>query len=167
MSMRDYKVIKELGSGAFGTVMLVQQGSTKYCVKKVDVRRMPKKERDAAVKEAHVLRKFKHPNIVQYKDQFIEDGTLCIVVRAAAATPRAESSRAQGPPMPRCRHRSVLTAVSRVQMELAEDGDLHARLKKQRGRPLKEDMILNCERRRSASRRSLPLRERHRGRKAR
>ena len=83
MSMRDYKVIKELGSGAFGTVMLVQQGSTKYCVKKVDVRRMPKKERDAAVKEAHVLRKFKHPNIVQYKDQFIEDGTLCIVVCAA------------------------------------------------------------------------------------
>ena len=31
-------------------------------------------------------------------------------------------------------------------MELAEDGDLHARLKKQRGRPLKEDVILNCER---------------------
>ena len=30
-------------------------------------------------------------------------------------------------------------------MELAEDGDLHARLKKQRGRPLKEEMILNCE----------------------
>jgi hypothetical protein len=33
------------------------------------------------------------------------------------------------------------------QMELAEDGDLHARLKKQRGRPLKEEVILNCERR--------------------
>lgn len=30
-------------------------------------------------------------------------------------------------------------------MELAEDGDLHARLKKQRGRPLKEEVILNCE----------------------
>ena len=52
MSMRDYEVIKELGSGAFGTVVLVKQGSTKYCVKKVDVRRMPRKERDAAVAEA-------------------------------------------------------------------------------------------------------------------
>jgi serine/threonine protein kinase len=81
MSMRDYEVIKELGSGAFGTVVLVKQGSTKYCVKKVDVRRMPRKERDAAVAEARVLKKFNHPNIVQYKDQFIEDGTLCIVVR--------------------------------------------------------------------------------------
>ena len=102
MSMRDYKVIKELGSGAFGTVMLVQQGSTKYCVKKVDVRRMPKKERDAAVKEAHVLRKFKHPNIVQYKDQFIEDGTLCIVVRRChppcGIIARARSSDAPLPP---------------------------------------------------------------------
>lgn len=81
MSMRDYEVIKELGSGAFGTVVLVKQGSTKYCVKKVDVRRMPPKERDAAVAEARVLKKFNHPNIVQYKDQFIEGGTLCIVVR--------------------------------------------------------------------------------------
>ena len=34
--MRDYEVIKELGSGAFGTVVLVRQGSTKFCVKKVD-----------------------------------------------------------------------------------------------------------------------------------
>ena len=32
-----------------------------------------------------------------------------------------------------------------LQMELAEDGDLHARLKKQRGRPLQEEVILNCE----------------------
>jgi NIMA (never in mitosis gene a)-related kinase len=107
MSLRDYKVIKELGAGAFGTVVLVQKGNSKYCVKKVDVRRMPAKEREAAIKEAKVLKKFNHPNIVQYVDQFIEDGTLCIV------------------------------------MELAEDGDLHARLKKQRGRPLKEDIILN------------------------
>ena len=41
MSMRDYEVIKELGSGAFGTVVLVRQGSTKYCVKKVGHARPP------------------------------------------------------------------------------------------------------------------------------
>ena len=107
MSLRDYSEIKEIGSGAFGTVVLVQQGSAKYCIKKVDVRKMPKKEREAAVKEAKVLKKFHHPNIVQYVDQFIDNNTLCIV------------------------------------MEFAEDGDLHGRLKKQRGRHLPEEIILN------------------------
>lgn len=101
MSMRDYKVIKELGSGAFGTVVLVQQGSTKYCVKKVDVRRMPRKEKDAAVAEARVLRKFNHPNIVQYKDQFIEDGTLCIVVCACTVHHRDTPARLK-PLLPHC-----------------------------------------------------------------
>ena len=52
---------------------------------------MPRKERDAAVAEARVLKKFNHPNIVQYKDQFIEDGTLCIVVSASSVASRCRT----------------------------------------------------------------------------
>ena len=107
MSMRNYKVIKELGRGAFGTVVLVSQGSARYCVKQVDVRGVPRREREAALKEASILHRFDHPNIVQYKEQFIENNTLYIV------------------------------------MELAEDGDLHNRLRKQRGRPLSERTVLD------------------------
>ena len=54
-SLSEYRVVKELGSGAFGTVVLAEKGGQRFCVKKVDVRRMAKKDRDAAVAEANVL----------------------------------------------------------------------------------------------------------------
>ena len=95
MSLRDYKVLKELGSGAFGTVVLVQKGGQKYCVKKVDVRRMPAKEREAAVKEAKVLKKFNHPNIVQYVDQFIEDFPVAGAFPVTSVFPSAEKVATQ------------------------------------------------------------------------
>lgn len=87
MSLSDYKVIKELGSGAFGVVILAEKGGQRFCVKKVDVRRMPKKDRDAAVAEAKVLQKFHHPNIVRYENFFIDQkiGSLCIVMELAGA----------------------------------------------------------------------------------
>jgi len=106
-SMRDYRVVKKLGAGSFGTVMLVEKGGKEFCMKKVDVRRMTQKERQAAKDEAKILHRLEHPNIVQYVEQFIDGGTLCIV------------------------------------MELAEDGDLHARLKNQRGKLLPEAKILD------------------------
>ena len=107
MSMRDYAVLRELGSGAFGSVVLAQQGSCQYCIKRISVANMARREREAAIREAEILKEFNHPNVVQYKEQFIENGTLYIV------------------------------------MEYAEDGDLHARLKRQRGRPLPEGTILD------------------------
>eukprot|EP01045_Picozoa_sp_COSAG04_P028031 COSAG04_NODE_4247_length_2208_cov_1.237553_1_plen_460_part_00 len=107
MSMRDYAVLRELGSGAFGSVVLAQQGSCQYCIKRISVANMGRREREAAIREAEILKEFNHPNVVQYKEQFIENGTLYIV------------------------------------MEFAEDGDLHARLKRQRGRPLPEGTILD------------------------
>lgn len=106
-SIRDYKVIKKLGAGSFGTVMLVEKEGKQYCMKKVDVRRMTQKERQAARDEAKILHRLQHPNIVHYEEQFIDGGTLCIV------------------------------------MELAEDGDLHARLKRQQGKLLPEATILD------------------------
>ena len=106
-TMRDYTVLKKLGAGSFGTVMLVEKGGERYCVKKVDVRRMSRKEKDAAMLESKLLKRFDHANIVQHVEQFIEGGTLCIV------------------------------------MELAEDGDLHERLKRQRGKLLSENAILD------------------------
>ena len=106
-TMRDYTVVKKLGAGSFGTVMLVEKDGKQYCMKKVDVRRMTQKERQAAKDEAKILHRLEHPNIVQYVEQFIDGGTLCIV------------------------------------MELAEDGDLHARLKNQRGKLLPEATILD------------------------
>ena len=109
--MQRYKVVKTLGKGSFGTVVLVEPKATlgqgkRMCIKKVDIRRISKKERDAAMGEAKLLERFTHPNIVKYVERFVDDGILCIV------------------------------------MELAEGGDLHAKLRRQGGRLLPEETIL-------------------------
>ena len=108
MSIRNYRLLKELGKGAFGTVVLVSHAVTgvQYCVKKVDVRQMSASEQRHAAMESRILNKFDHPNSVKYKEQFVEGGMLYIV------------------------------------MEVAEDGDLDKRLRKQRGRLLPEALIL-------------------------
>ena len=107
--MKDYRVFKEIGAGAFGRVMLVEKpgSNEKFCIKQIDVAKMSKKEQDSAVKEAKMLKKFDHPNIVRYEDFFLDAGKLCIV------------------------------------MELAEDGDLYARVKQQNGRRFPEQQVLN------------------------
>ena len=58
MTMRNYTVVKQLGKGSFGTVDLVTRDGERFCVKKVDVRKMSTKERQAAMREAEILGKF-------------------------------------------------------------------------------------------------------------
>ena len=85
MSIRNYRLLKELGKGAFGTVVLVSHAVTgvQYCVKKVDVRQMSASEQRHAAMESRILNKFDHPNIVKYKEQFVEGGMLYIVMEGA------------------------------------------------------------------------------------
>eukprot|EP01043_Picozoa_sp_COSAG02_P040079 COSAG02_NODE_3214_length_7162_cov_4.502336_4_plen_362_part_00 len=83
MSRHNYTFVKQIGRGSFGTVDLVMCGDEKFCMKKVDVRAMTPKEREAAKLEADMLQKFDQPNVVQYKESFIEGGWLCIVMELA------------------------------------------------------------------------------------
>jgi NIMA (never in mitosis gene a)-related kinase len=83
MPRHNYTFVKQIGRGSFGTVDLVMCGDEKFCMKKVDVRAMTPKERDAAKLEADMLQKFDQPNVVQYKESFIEAGWLCIVMELA------------------------------------------------------------------------------------
>ena len=87
MSMRNYSVVKQIGKGSFGTVELVTRGleREKMVVKKVDVRAMTPQERDEAKKEVDMLQRFDQPNIVQYKESFVENGQLCIVMELASS----------------------------------------------------------------------------------
>jgi NIMA (never in mitosis gene a)-related kinase len=136
-SLSDYRISKELGAGAFGVVVLAEKGGQRFCIKKVDVKRLPKKEKDAAIAEAKVLEKFRHPNIVRYEEFFIDQkvGALCIVMELAGEG----ESESVG-----CRtHEGAHTVLTPLHRSFAEDGDLHARLKKQKGRLFGEELILN------------------------
>ncbi|XP_006877487.1 PREDICTED: serine/threonine-protein kinase Nek3-like isoform X2 [Chrysochloris asiatica] len=80
-SMDDYTVLQVLGEGSFGRALLVQQeGSNRmYALKEI---RLPKSFSDIqnSRKEAVLLAKMKHPNIVAFKDSFEADGHLYIVM---------------------------------------------------------------------------------------
>jgi len=81
--MDRYKKIRVVGKGAFGAAVLVQcraRPSEQYIIKEVDVSKLGQKERDEAKKEIKLLASFNHPNIVRYRDSFLEMGKLHIVM---------------------------------------------------------------------------------------
>ncbi|XP_051463910.1 serine/threonine-protein kinase Nek3 isoform X3 [Apus apus] len=69
--MEEYKVLKVLGEGSFGRALLVhhQVSDQKYAMKEI---RLPMSSSDVenSRKEAILLAKMKHPNIVAYKESF-------------------------------------------------------------------------------------------------
>ncbi|KFR17161.1 Serine/threonine-protein kinase Nek3, partial [Opisthocomus hoazin] len=79
--MEEYEVLKVLGEGSFGRVLLVHHriSDQKYAMKEI---RLPMSSSDVenSRKEAVLLAKMKHPNIVAYKESFEADGHLYIVM---------------------------------------------------------------------------------------
>eukprot|EP00658_Telonema_sp_P-2_P046262 TRINITY_DN3437_c0_g2_i2.p1 TRINITY_DN3437_c0_g2~~TRINITY_DN3437_c0_g2_i2.p1 ORF type:complete len:286 (+),score=63.33 TRINITY_DN3437_c0_g2_i2:229-1086(+) len=81
--MDKYREIKLLGRGGFGEAWLVKdkKDSRQYCVKKVNVSRMKPKEIKEAMNEISVLSVLtKHPCIVTYRESFLYQGWLCILM---------------------------------------------------------------------------------------
>ncbi|NWU70031.1 NEK3 kinase, partial [Pterocles burchelli] len=79
--MEEYKVLKVLGEGSFGRALLVHHriSDQKYAMKEI---RLPMSSSDVenSRREAVLLAKMKHPNIVAYKESFEADGHLYIVM---------------------------------------------------------------------------------------
>ncbi|KGL80799.1 Serine/threonine-protein kinase Nek3, partial [Tinamus guttatus] len=79
--MEEYKVLKVLGEGSFGRALLVHHASSnqKYAMKEI---RLPvlSSNVENSRKEAVLLAKMKHPNIVAFKESFEADGHLYIVM---------------------------------------------------------------------------------------
>ncbi|XP_041529852.1 serine/threonine-protein kinase Nek3 isoform X5 [Microtus oregoni] len=80
-SMDDYTVLSVIGQGSFGRALLVRQESSnqKFAMKEV---RLPKSFSDTqkSRKEAVLLAKMKHPNIVAFQESFEAEGHLYIVM---------------------------------------------------------------------------------------
>lgn len=79
--MEDYTVLRVIGQGSFGRALLVRQESSnqKFAMKEV---RLPKSFPDTqnSRREAVLLAKMKHPNIVAFKESFEAEGHLYIVM---------------------------------------------------------------------------------------
>lgn len=79
--MDSYTVLRVIGDGSFGRVLLVrQESSTQMCAMKEI--RLPKSFSDTenSRKEAILLARMKHPNVVAFKESFEAEGHLYIVM---------------------------------------------------------------------------------------
>lgn len=80
---QKYQRIRVLGKGSFGKAYLVRntEADALCVVKQMETSMMDRKERDEAVKEALLLKRMDHPNIVRFQEVFMtRKGRLCIVM---------------------------------------------------------------------------------------
>ncbi|XP_026972212.1 serine/threonine-protein kinase Nek3 isoform X7 [Sagmatias obliquidens] len=79
--MDSYTVLRVIGEGSFGRALLVQQESSNQMFAMKEIR-LPKVFSDTqnSRKEAVLLAKMKHPNIVAFKESFEAEGHLYIVM---------------------------------------------------------------------------------------
>ena len=77
MSLKDFKIGKQLGKGAFGSVCIVTRLADQktYAMKQVKISSLNTKERENALNEIRILASLQHPNIVGYYEAFYESTT--------------------------------------------------------------------------------------------
>ena len=87
MSLDHFEIIRKLGEGAFSCVYKVNRKSDgqAYALKKVKMGNLSMKEKENALNEIRIMASFSHPNIIAYKEAFIDESsnTLCIVMELA------------------------------------------------------------------------------------
>lgn len=87
MSLENFEIIRKLGEGAFSCVFKASRKSDGQCyaLKKVKLGTLSIKEKENALNEVRILASISHPNIIAYKDSFIDEAsnTLCIVMELA------------------------------------------------------------------------------------
>ncbi|KAI5167812.1 Serine/Threonine-Protein Kinase Nek1 [Manis pentadactyla] len=81
-TMEKYVRLQKIGEGSFGKAILVKstEDGRQYVIKEINISRMSSKEREESRREVAVLANMKHPNIVQYRESFEENGSLYIVM---------------------------------------------------------------------------------------
>ncbi|TPP58168.1 serine/threonine-protein kinase Nek4, partial [Fasciola gigantica] len=82
LTLREYEFLKTIGKGSYGEVWLCRQSkdSKQYVLKKIDITQSGHEERKAALLECKLLAELKHPNIVPYKESFVNAGFLYIAM---------------------------------------------------------------------------------------
>lgn len=80
--MDKYTRVSIIGKGSFGKAILAKSNVDKksYVIKEIGISKLSMKEQREAKNEVAVLSKMKHPNIVGYKESFLDGGNLYIVM---------------------------------------------------------------------------------------
>ena len=82
MSLKDFEVLKSLGSGSFASVYKVKRISDgkEYAMKKVKMAQLKQKEKENALNEVRILASINDTNIIAYKETFYDDNSQCLCI---------------------------------------------------------------------------------------
>ncbi|KAJ1614467.1 hypothetical protein OIY81_463 [Cryptosporidium canis] len=80
-----YVKIKEVGSGSYGKAILVKDiyKGRDYVMKVINISKLSTNERKDAINEVKLLSSIRHPYIVCFRESFVDDGFLNIVMEYA------------------------------------------------------------------------------------
>ena len=84
-SLQDFVMLLQLGKGSNGTIYKVRSklNNKEYVLKKVNLKNLNIAQQKEAFKEAKILKKVKHPNIIRYYQSFRDEGSLYIIMEYA------------------------------------------------------------------------------------
>lgn len=73
--LRDFVIIQKLGDGAYSCVYKVKriEDGQIYALKKVKIGAQSMKDKENAINEVRILSSINHPNVVPYKEAFIDN----------------------------------------------------------------------------------------------
>ena len=83
--LSDFKILKELGKGSYGTVYTVRSNidDNVYVMKKMELNNLKEKQQKECYREVSILKKVSHQNIIKYYSSFLDGGVLYIIMEYA------------------------------------------------------------------------------------
>jgi len=83
--LKDFRIIKELGKGSYGTVFTVMSliDEKIYVMKRMELNHLKEKQQRECYREVGILKKVNHPNIIKYYSSFLEKNNLYIIMEYA------------------------------------------------------------------------------------
>ena len=83
--LSDFKIIKELGKGSYGTVYTVKSNinSNIYVMKKMELNHLNPRQQIECYREVSILKQVDHKNIIKYYSSFLEKEVLYIIMEYA------------------------------------------------------------------------------------
>lgn len=83
--MENYKKLRIIGRGSFGTVWLIRSTHKRgnYVLKEISLSSIGERERHLALNEVRLLSQIRHINIIRYKEATFSNGFLSIAMEYA------------------------------------------------------------------------------------
>lgn len=77
MSLKDFEILAKLGDGAYSSVYKVRrlEDGLTYALKRVKMGGLSGKERENALNEIRILASIHHPNVIGYKQAFMDEAS--------------------------------------------------------------------------------------------